>query len=104
MLKESFVFSALIACAAQGALADTVQLKDKASVTGKILAEKHDQIVLDIGYTVILVPRNQVLKIIKRKPTNDAVAVVAPIAPTVTASSSGGEISTVETKSVNYQT
>ena len=104
MLKESFVFSALIACAAQGALADTVQLKDKASVTGKILAEKHDQIVLDIGYTVILVPRNQVLKIIKNNPTNDSVAVVAPVAPTVPVPSSGGDISSAEARSVNYQT
>src|SRR4029079_6560272 len=36
--------SALL-CVAVGASAATVQLKEKASVTGTILAEKHDQIV-----------------------------------------------------------
>ncbi len=45
------------------ALADTVQLKDKATITGKILAEKRDQIVVDIGYTVLVVPRSQIVKI-----------------------------------------
>ncbi len=45
------------------ASAATIQLKDKASVTGKILAEKKDQIILDIGYTVLSIPRNQVVKI-----------------------------------------
>ena len=46
-------------------LADTLQLKDKASVTGKILAEKRDQVAVDVGYTVLVIPRNQVVKIIK---------------------------------------
>jgi len=44
---------------------DTVLLKNRASVTGKILAEKPDQIVVDLGYTVIVVPRSQVLRIAK---------------------------------------
>jgi len=43
--------------------ADTVQLKDKASITGRILAEKKDQVVVDVGYTVLVVPRSQVAKI-----------------------------------------
>src|SRR5437762_231419 len=42
---------------------ETVQLRDKTSVTGKILAEKKDQLVVDIGFTVLVVPRNQVVKI-----------------------------------------
>ncbi|MGP8234398.1 MAG: S1C family serine protease [Limisphaerales bacterium] len=42
----------------------TVELKGKASVTGTILAEKRDQIVVDIGYTVLVIPRNQVLKLL----------------------------------------
>ena len=45
------------------ALADVVQLKDKASLTGRILAEKPDQVVVDIGYTVLVVPRSEVEKI-----------------------------------------
>src|SRR5438876_10790616 len=47
------------------AFADTVQLKDKAAITGKILARKHDQVVVDVGYTVLVVPRNQIEKIIE---------------------------------------
>ena len=43
--------------------AETLQLKDKTSVTGKILAEKKDQLVVDLGFTVLVVPKNQVLKV-----------------------------------------
>lgn len=49
--------------AAWPAVADVIQLKDKAAVTGKILAEKRDQLVVDLGYTVLLIPRNQVTSI-----------------------------------------
>ncbi len=45
------------------ARADTIQLKDKASVSGKILAEKRDQVVVDLGYTVITIPRSSISKI-----------------------------------------
>src|SRR4051812_46291219 len=43
--------------------ADVVQLRDKAAVSGHILAEKRDLIVVDLGYTVVTVPRNQILRI-----------------------------------------
>ena len=46
-------------------LADTVQLKDQSAVTGKILAEKEDSVVVDVGYTVLVVPRNVIAKITK---------------------------------------
>jgi serine protease Do len=52
--------------------ADTVQLKDKAAVVGKVLAEKSDQVAVDIGYTVLVIPRSQVVKISKDGP--DALA------------------------------
>jgi serine protease Do len=53
-------------CAPGFARADTIQLKDKAStVTGKILAEKRDQVAVDIGYTVLVIPRNQIASISK---------------------------------------
>jgi serine protease Do len=55
----------LIFCAANFAFADTVQLKDAASLTGKILAEKPDSVVVDVGYTVLVVPRNSIAGIIK---------------------------------------
>jgi serine protease Do len=57
--KKHFIWP-LICCAANLAVADTVQLKDSAAVTGKILAEKPDSIVLDVGYTVLVVPRTAI--------------------------------------------
>ncbi len=48
--------------------ADAIQLKEKTSVTGKILAEKRDQVVIDLGYTVLVIPRNQIAKIAREEP------------------------------------
>lgn len=45
------------------ATADTIQLKDNASITGTVLAEKRDQVAVDVGYTVLVIPRTQVVKI-----------------------------------------
>jgi len=68
------MFVRITACAAllggvQLAAADLVQLRDKASVTGKVLAEKRDAVVIDIGYTVLVIPRNQIAKISKTDET-----------------------------------
>lgn len=52
--------------AALSASSATIQLKEKASITGKILAEKKDQVIVDIGYTVLSIPRNQVVRIIDK--------------------------------------
>jgi serine protease Do len=60
-LKTHFVLSVLICCAACAASADTIQLKDKDSVTGKVLAEKSDALVVDIGYTVLVIPRSSII-------------------------------------------
>jgi len=46
-------------------LGDTVQLKDQASLSGRIVAEKKDALFLDVGYTVLSIPRSQVLKVIR---------------------------------------
>jgi serine protease Do len=43
---------------------DTLQLRDKAVITGKVLAEKADLLVVDLGYTVINVPRSAVVKVL----------------------------------------
>lgn len=45
--------------------ADTLQLKDRSSVSGKILTEKRDAVFVDLGYTVLSVPRDRIAKIIK---------------------------------------
>jgi serine protease Do len=65
MLVRWYLLSALVLCAAVSSRADTIQLKDKAAITGKILAEKRDQLDVDIGYTVLAVPRSQVVNIIR---------------------------------------
>src|SRR6185437_14980991 len=43
----------------------TIQLKDNAAVVGKILAEKHDQVAIDVGYTVLVIPRTDIEKILR---------------------------------------
>ncbi len=53
--------------------AETVQLKDNAAITGKILSEKHDSVAVDVGYTVLVVPRSSIAKILR-----DAAAVDSP--------------------------
>ena len=65
MLRPCLLLSALVVCGLPGALADTIQLKDKAAVAGKVLAEKPDHIAVDIGYTVLVIPRSQVVAIVK---------------------------------------
>src|SRR5258706_7760530 len=65
MFRKCCLVSALVFCGMQTAPADTVQLKEKASITGKILSEKRDQIAVDVGYTVLVIPRNQIAKILK---------------------------------------
>jgi len=59
-----------IFCAAlsSGALlADTLQLRDEASITGRIIAEKNDSIAVDVGYTILMVPRAAITKTITAK-------------------------------------
>jgi serine protease Do len=59
--------------------ADTLQLKERGAITGTILAEKTDMIVVDVGYTVLLVPRGEISSIVKAdsgKPAGEAIAPV----------------------------
>ena len=74
--KKHFTWP-LIFCAANIAFADTVQLKDSASVTGRILAEKADSVVVDVGYTVLVVPRSSVMTIKKSDAAVSGPATVA---------------------------
>ena len=63
MLRLCLLIPALVACGLPSVLADTVLLKDKAAITGKVLAEKPDHIAVDIGYTVLVIPRSQVVAV-----------------------------------------
>lgn len=84
MLRKFVSMSALAFCVgAKAVTADVVQLKDNAQISGKILAEKHDQVAIDIGYTVLVIPRNQIEKILKGdavpKPTKSPAKTTAPV-------------------------
>jgi len=55
----------MLVCTTQVAWGDTLQLKDQAAITGRILSEKRDSVAMDVGYTVLVVPRSSVVKILK---------------------------------------
>lgn len=87
MLRKCLFLAVFLAGAGHLASADTVQLKDQASISGKILAEKKDQVVVDVGYTVLAIPRDQVAAITRsegasaaRKGSGQAKAGVVPVA------------------------
>jgi serine protease Do len=64
MLRKFVSLSALAFCVgARAVTADMIQLKDNASIMGKILTEKRDQVAIDIGYTVLVIPRSDIEKI-----------------------------------------
>jgi serine protease Do len=81
---------ALLGCCAQLALADTIQLKD-ATVTGKILAEKADSVVVDVGFTVLQIPRSAILGVTKA-------STAAIPAPTTTVPSANGRFYSSDAK------
>jgi serine protease Do len=65
-MSKQFLFAVVsFAFIAAASDAETIQLKDKSAVTGKILAEKSDQVVVDLGFTVLMVPRSSILAISK---------------------------------------
>ena len=46
---------------------DVVELKDEASIKGHILAEKAEHVAVDVGYTILMVPRSAIAKIVTSK-------------------------------------
>ncbi|MES1181135.1 MAG: trypsin-like peptidase domain-containing protein, partial [Verrucomicrobiota bacterium] len=64
LFRKPLAITALLGCCAQFAFADTIQLKD-ATVTGKILAEKPDSLVVDVGFTVLQIPRSAIINVTK---------------------------------------
>jgi len=66
MLRKIVSLSTLAFCVGASAVqSDTIQLKDNAAVVGKILAEKRDQVAIDVGYTVLVIPRSDIEKILR---------------------------------------
>jgi len=81
-LKNYLAVAALLTGGVSWSSADTIQLKD-ATVTGKILAEKSDSLVVDVGYTVLQIPRNAIVGITK------ASTAALATTPTTTTSATG---------------
>ncbi|HLH55713.1 MAG TPA: trypsin-like peptidase domain-containing protein [Verrucomicrobiae bacterium] len=70
--------AAMVAAIPAG-IADTIQLREKAAIVGTVLAEKHDQVAVDIGYTVLVIPKNQIVKILRgSEPSPKSAAARAP--------------------------
>jgi serine protease Do len=44
-----------------------IQLKGGSTLEGNLLAEKRDQLVLDVGYTVLLIPRSEIAQVQKEQ-------------------------------------
>lgn len=63
-LKVTLALAVIAFAALNPASADVVELKDKAAITGKLLAEKRDAVVVDVGYTVLVIPRSAVTKVL----------------------------------------
>lgn len=63
MLKR-WIWAFWVGCVTVRAL-DTLQLPENASITGRILADKTDVVVVDVGYTVLTVPKKDIVRVQK---------------------------------------
>src|ERR1700733_14259439 len=64
-LKQHLAIAALLGCGASSLFSDTIQLKDASAITGKILVEKSDSLVVDVGYTALVIPRSAITSVSK---------------------------------------
>lgn len=91
-MNRPLALSVALASSLVSAAADEVQLRDRSAVIGRIIAEKPDQVFVDIGYTVISVPRAQITKVVRseekssatkaaKKPADSAAKAAAPAKP-----------------------
>jgi serine protease Do len=79
MIARNIAMTMVLLGLAAPVAAETIQLKDKATVTGKILSEKKDQVFVDLGYTVLSIPRSQIVKILKAEAKETEPAKTAPV-------------------------
>ncbi len=93
MRKALFIGLLALAGGIFGSAADTIQLKGRNAVVGTVLAEKRDAVIVDLGYTVLVIPSAQVTRIIKgdepitkSSPRVSAKAMPAPIRSPITQS------------------
>ena len=78
MLKKPFCLCLFLFCGLLSLPGDTIQLKEKAAVIGKIIADKKDHVAVDIGYTVIVIPKNQIARVVKDETVLPKEPAVAP--------------------------
>ncbi|MDR3378516.1 MAG: trypsin-like peptidase domain-containing protein [Verrucomicrobiae bacterium] len=76
-LKQHVVLAALLGGGTSFLFADTVQLKDASAITGKILAEKPDALVVDVGYTALVVPRSAITGVTRAAAAADSTNLAA---------------------------
>lgn len=74
MLNRLACLLAVAALTSVAGAADVIQLRDQYAITGKILADKPEAVVVDIGYTALTIPRAQIVRITgdkepRQKPT-----------------------------------
>jgi serine protease Do len=93
-----------LGCGLPAARADTITLKDKAAITGKVLAEKRDQVAVDVGYTVLVIPRSQIVKIAKPDPAEPATRPLITPKPALPIETGGESLSAPEVKTGFYST
>ncbi len=67
MIRQWPLLLALCGFGLQQVCADTIELKEKSAIVGKVLAEKPEQVAVDVGYTILVIPRTQILKILRDK-------------------------------------
>jgi serine protease Do len=75
---------AILALASSVAFSDTLQLKDDASIIGRVIAEKTENVAVDVGYTVLMVPRAAIVKIVTPKDEDKNDDTKAPKGPNTT--------------------
>jgi serine protease Do len=71
MLDRFIAFLLVSTCGLPLAQAETIQLRDKVSITGPVLAEKSDHVVVDLGFTVLSIPKSHISKISKEQPAKE---------------------------------
>lgn len=64
LLKKVWLLAITLIASGFLASAEVLELKDGAAISGKILTEKRDSVVVDVGYTALVVPKSAVSKIV----------------------------------------
>lgn len=79
--------TAVLLASSPGWSRDTLQLRDDATISGRILVEKKDAVIIDVGYTVLTIPKASIVNMVQGSdsavaaktdtPTNRVVAATA---------------------------